>query len=265
MYKIIAWNVNSIRALIKKFDLNTFLQNEKPHIFCMSETKLSCPDIQTRELLKKSISGFRNRYYSTCTTKKGYSGTAIWSKKKPLNVIYGINSSDENIIIEGRVITLEFNDFFLIHVYTPNSGETLQRLNYRTNIWDVAFFTFAKKLQKEKPIIICGDLNCARYDIDIHSPKTNLKTAGFTIQERNSFNSYIEKLNLIDTFRELHPDEQKYTYWSYRTKARKNNRGWRIDYFLVSSSLMKFIKQSKIFTDVPGSDHCAISIKLKIS
>ena len=260
--KIIAWNVNSIRSMITKVDLNNFLKNQNPHIFCMSETKLSCPDLIDRQNFVKKFKGYKYRYYSTCTERKGYSGTAIWSKKKPKSIVYGIDDNSYNK--EGRVISLEFNDYILIHVYTPNSGQVLQRLNYRVKEWDVAFWNYVKKLQKTKSVIVCGDLNVARYEIDLHSPSTNLRSAGYTIEERNSFNSYVEKLKLIDTFRKLHPDEKDhYTYWSYMRKSRENNKGWRIDYFLISKNLESKLKKSYILKDQLGSDHAPIVLELK--
>ena len=262
-YKIIAWNVNSIRSMITKVDLNEFFKKENPHIFCMSETKLSCPDLIVRQNLVKKIKGFRHRYYSTSTARKGYSGTAIWSKKKPKSMKYGLDIGVHNK--EGRVITLEFDDFILVHVYTPNSGQVLQRLKYRVKEWDVAFWNYVEKLQKTKSVIVCGDLNVARSEIDLHSPKTNLRSAGFTIEERDSFNKYVEKLNLIDTFRDLHPDEKDhYTYWSYMRKSRDNNKGWRIDYFLISKILENKLKKYYILKDQIGSDHAPIVLELMI-
>ncbi len=260
--KIIAWNVNSIRSMVTKIDLNDFLKKENPHIFCMSETKLSCPDLVDRQNFVKMFKGYRHRFYSTSTARKGYSGTTIWSKKKPKSMKYGIDVNIHNK--EGRVITLEFDDFTLVHVYTPNSGQVLQRLNYRVKEWDFAFWNYVEKLQKNKPVIVCGDLNVARYEIDLHSPKTNLKSAGFTLEERNSFNSHVEKLKLIDTFRKLHPDEKDhYTYWSYMRKSRENNKGWRIDYFLISKELENKLKKSYILKDQLGSDHAPIVLELK--
>lgn len=259
--RIIAWNVNGIRALIKKIDLNNFLDKHKPHIFCMGETKLSCPDLIIKEKLKKIIKGYKYRYFSTCIAKKGYSGTAIWSKKKPINVSYGINIEEYDQ--EGRVITLEFANFFLVHVYTPNSGQVLQRLKYRVKEWDPKFWNYISKLESSKKVIVCGDVNCARYEIDIHSPKTNLKSAGFTIQERNSLNSIIKNLNFIDVYRHLYPNKVEYSYWSYMRKSRENNKGWRIDLFLISKKFLKQIKNSKIITDQIGSDHAPIILELK--
>lgn len=261
--KIIAWNINGIRSLTKNYDFNEYLTKNKPHIICMGETKLSCPDILIKKNLKKIIKGFRYRYFSTCIARKGYSGTAIWSKIKPINVLYGIyNKKHDN---EGRVITLEFDKYYLVHVYTPNSGQSLQRLDYRTKEWDPCFWNFIKKLQQKKPIIVCGDLNCARYEIDIHSPKTNLNSAGFTIQERNNLNKYIDKLKLIDTFRYLNPETRDaYTYWTYMRQARKKNKGWRIDYFLISKILLENLKSSKIQYNQLGSDHAPIELNLLI-
>ena len=261
-YKIVAWNVNSIRALVKKFDLNEFLEKNKVNIFCIGETKLSCPDIDVQKDMKNKIKGFRYRYYSTCTRKKGYSGTAIWSKKKPLNIIYGVGIDE--LDNEGRVITLEFDFFYLVHVYTPNSGEVLARLDYRVKTWDVEFRKFIKKLNTHKPSIVCGDLNCAYQDIDIHSPNTNKKSAGFTNEERQSFGKLLKDINLLDTFRYFNPDKVLYSYWNYRTKARSKNKGWRIDYFLVSDKLINKIKKSDILIDIMGSDHAPILLKISI-
>jgi len=259
-YNILAWNVNSIRALVKKIDLNDILKNV--NIFCIGETKLSCPDLVVQKNLKEKIKGFKYRYYSTCSRKKGYSGTAIWSKKKPLNVLYGLDI--EELDNEGRIITLEFDKFYLLHVYTPNSGEVLARLDYRVKKWDVAFRKFIKKLQEKKPIIICGDLNCANEDIDIHSPKTNKRSAGFTDEERKSFKIMLKENNLIDSFRHFNPEEIMYSYWSYRTRARLNNKGWRIDYFLLDVRLLNKIKKSLILDKIMGSDHCPIQLKFNI-
>ena len=261
-YKIIAWNINGIRSLVKNYDLNDYLKKENPTIFCMGETKLSCPDLIIQQQLQKLIKGFKYRIFSTCIARKGYSGTAIWSKRKPLNVINGIGIKKHDQ--ECRVITLEFKEFYLTHVYTPNSGQALQRLKYRTKEWDPAFWKFIGNLEKKKPVVVCGDLNCARYEIDIHSPKTNLRSAGFTIDERNSLNKIVEKMKLIDAFRYLNPDlKDAYTYWTYMRQARKKNKGWRIDLFLLSIKLEKNIKNSKIQYDQMGSDHAPIELEIK--
>ena len=260
--KILSWNVNSIRSLVKNIDLNYILDFNKIDIFCISETKLSHPDLFDIKKLDKDINKFKFRYYNTSTIRKGYSGTAIWSNIEPMNVYYGINKEEYDN--EGRVIICEFNDYYLINVYTPNSGQDLKRLNHRVNEWDNHFWKYMNKLQKKKNIIITGDLNVARYEIDIHSPKTNLKSAGFTIEERDSFNKYLKKLNLIDTFREINNDKIKYSYWSYMRNSRAKNNGWRIDYFLISIGLKNNLVTSDIFDNILGSDHAPIFIELKI-
>lgn len=259
-YNIVAWNVNSIRALTNKFNLNDFLKKNKVNIFCIGETKLSCPDTLVQKELKEKIKGFRYRYYHTSCAKKGYSGTAVWSKKKPIEVIYGLNELDN----EGRLITLEFEDFYLIHVYTPNSGEALARLKYRVDTWDNEFRLFIKKLNLKKQVIICGDLNCANEEKDIHSPNTNKRSAGFTDEERSSFKKLLKEVKLIDTFRYFNPDKILYSYWNYRTRAREKNKGWRIDYFLASDKIINKIKKSEILTDVMGSDHAPVLINIDI-
>ena len=259
--KIIAWNINGLRAMIKKNNLFDLIEKEKPNIICFGETKLSCPIDKTKEIVREKIKGYKYRYYSQCVVKKGYSGTAIFCKKKPLNVLFGIdNSKYDN---EGRVITLEFDKYYLIHVYTPNSGEALQRLDYRVKEWDLQFKKYLKKLQKNKKIIVAGDLNVANEDIDIHNPKTNKKSAGFTNEERESFKKILTELKLIDTFRHINPNKIKYSWWSYRRNSRDNNKGWRIDYFLVSQSLIKKVKISEILSNVLGSDHAPIKIILQ--
>ena len=263
MTKIIAWNVNGIRSIIKKKHLLDLIENEKPSVICFGETKLSCPSVDVEEDLKEKIPGYKYRYFDTCKSRGGYSGTAIFSKKKPLNVNYGIGIQE--LDMEGRVITLEFDNYFLIHVYTPNSGQALQRLKYRVDTWDPAFREYLKGLQKKKNIIVCGDLNVANEEIDIHSPKTNKKSAGFTDLERESFKKHLNDLGLIDTFRHLNKDEIKYSYWSYMNKAREKNKGWRIDYFLVSKKLLPNVKKSTILTEVMGSDHAPVKLKMKSS
>ena len=261
--KIIAWNVNGVRSLIKNHDMNDLLKKEKPTIFCMGETKLSCPDMLIKNQLKQLVKGYKYREYSTCKARKGYSGTAVWSKKKPLSVLQGLGIKKHDQ--EGRVITCEFDKFYLTHVYTPNSGQALQRLKYRTKEWDVDFWKFVAKLEKKKPVIVCGDLNVARYEIDLHSPKTNLRSAGFTIEERTSFNTKVEKLGMIDAFRHLNPDvKDVYSYWSYMRQSRKKNKGWRIDLFLASRKLEKNLKKSGVLTDQLGSDHAPITLELSL-
>ncbi len=262
--KIIAFNVNSLRNIIKKNHLFDMIENEDPTILCMSETKLSCPIIDTQKLMEEKVKGYKYRYYSTCSEKGGYAGTAIYSKKEPKNIFYGLNntSNDVNIDTEGRVITLEFKKFFLVHVYTPNSGIALQRLHFRTTVWDPAFKKWLLHLQKSKPLIVCGDLNVANDEIDLKNPKSNHKTAGFTDEERESFKKILNDVELIDTYRHKYPTKQEYSYWTYRMNARAKNVGWRIDYFLVSKNIINKVKKSKILTDVMGSDHAPIKLNI---
>jgi exodeoxyribonuclease-3 len=263
--KIIAFNVNSLRNIIKKNDLVNMIENEDPTILCMSETKLTCPIIDTQKIMEEKVKGYKYRYYSTCSEKGGYAGTAIFSKKEPKNIFYGLydkNYQDFNLDTEGRVITLEFKKFFLVHVYTPNSGIALQRLHYRTTVWDPAFKKWLLYLQKKKPIIVCGDLNVANEEIDLKNPKSNRKTAGFTDEERDSFKTLLEDVELIDTYRYKYPTKEEYSYWTYRMNARAKNVGWRIDYFLVSKNIINKVKKSKILTEVMGSDHAPIKLNI---
>ena len=223
--KIIAWNINGIKAHIKKDDLFNLIEKEKPHILCMGETKISCNTIQnTKDTLIDKIKGYKYRFWSPCLVKNGYSGTAIFSKRKPIDSIIGMKINDTEYDFEGRVITLEFKDYYLIHVYTPNSGQKLVRLDYRINTWDINFRKYCKLLQKKKPIIICGDLNVANEEIDIANSKGNKKNAGFTIEERDSFKKMLNKLNLIDTFRYLNKEDVKYSFWTYMMNARKKTK-----------------------------------------
>lgn len=260
--KIIAWNVNGIRAMIKKNYLSNLINKEDPDIFCLGETKISCPFNDVKDSLNKTIKNKYFSYWSPCKIKAGYSGTAIFTKKEPINVIYGLNISNKEYDDEGRVITCEFSKFYLIHVYTPNSGQVLARLDYRTNTWDIMFRKYINLLQKNKKVIVCGDLNVAHKDIDLKNPKNNLRTAGFTIEERTSFDNLLLKTDLIDTFRYLNKDTIKYSYWSYKYHAREKNAGWRIDYFLVDKKLIKKVINSDILNDIMGSDHAPIIMTL---
>jgi exodeoxyribonuclease-3 len=256
--KIIAWNVNGIRSLMKLDILYNLVTDEKPDIICFGETKISCPFIDVQNELKEKINGYKYRYWSPCKIRNGYSGTAIFSKKKPLDILYGLYDLDD----EGRVITLEFENYYLLHVYTPNSGQELARLPFRTKTWDTAFRKYISELQKKKPIIVTGDLNVAHTEIDLKNPKTNTKTAGFTKEERDSFDKLLNECELIDTFRFLNPDSIKYSYWSYRFNSRQKNAGWRIDYFLVSEKLIKNIKTSDILENIKGSDHAPVILNI---
>jgi exodeoxyribonuclease-3 len=260
--KIIAFNVNSLRNIIKKDHLFKLIEDENPTILCMSETKLTCPIIDTQKLMEEKVSGYKYRYYSTCSEKGGYAGTAIYSKKEPINVTYGLYNNNTSIDKEGRVITLEFKKFFLVHVYTPNSGIALNRLHYRTSVWDPVFKKWLIHLQKSKPLIVCGDLNVANEEIDLKNPKSNHKTAGFTDEERESFKEILNDVKLIDTYRYKYPTKQEYSYWTYRMNARAKNVGWRIDYFLVSENIINKVKKSKILTNVMGSDHAPIKLNI---
>ena len=256
--KIIAWNINGIRSLMKLDILYKLMKDENPDVICFGETKMSCPFVDVQDELKEKIKGYKYRFWSPCMTRNGYSGTAIFSKKKPIEVIYGIDDLDQ----EGRVITLEYEKFYLLHVYTPNSGEALARLNYRVKTWDVAFINYILKLQKSKPVVVCGDLNVAHKEIDLKNPKTNTKTAGYTLEERDSFDKLLKECDLVDTYRFLNPELIEYSYWSYRFNSRKKNTGWRIDYFLIQEKYIKNIKKSIILTEILGSDHAPIKLIL---
>jgi len=258
--KLLSWNVNGLRAVLKKGFLD-FLQQEQPDVLCLQETKIS-DDL---------VSGFEFKNYPhvywNCAAKKGYSSTAILSKTEPLSVQYGLGIEQHDN--EGRVITAEFNDYFLVTVYTPNSqnhdeNKRPRRLDYRTTEWDVDFLAFVKKLEKTKPVIFCGDLNVAHTKIDLANPKTNRKNAGFTDEERARFDAILEA-GFIDSFRHLYPDAtERYSWWSYRAAARQRNIGWRIDYFCVSESLRDRIAEVDILDQVMGSDHCPVLLELKL-
>ena len=256
---ILSWNVNGIRAVIKK-GFEAFLAETNHDIVCLQETKIS----------EDLVHGFQFENYPhliwNCAEKKGYSGTAIFSKQAPLSVKKGIGIEKHDK--EGRVISAEFEDFYLVTVYTPNAqghdeNRRPKRLDYRTKEWDVDFLNFILELEKSKPVIFCGDLNVAHKEIDLANPSTNRKNAGFTDEERQGFQSILDA-GYLDIFRELHPDTtDAYTWWSYRANARANNVGWRIDYFCVSEKLRAQIASTKNLTSVLGSDHCPITLSLK--
>jgi exodeoxyribonuclease-3 len=252
--KIVSWNVNGIRAIAKK-TFFTDLELLGPDILCLQETKAQ--DSQVAETLKP-LNGYH--IYSNSAERPGYSGTAVISKIKPLHVTLGINIKEHDT--EGRVLCLEFETYFLVNVYVPNSGSELKRLGYRQD-WDKAFLNYLKGLDKLKPVIICGDLNVAHKEIDLARPKENYnKTAGYMQEEIDGMDRFIGG-GLADTFRRLHPDEtERYTWWSYRTGARSKNIGWRIDYFLVSESFLPAVKNAFILEDVTGSDHCPVGIEI---
>lgn len=256
---ILSWNVNGIRAVIKK-GFEAFLAETNHDIVCLQETKIS----------EDLVHGFQFENYPhliwNCAEKKGYSGTAIFSKQAPLSVKKGIGIEKHDK--EGRVISAEFEDFYLVTVYTPNAqghdeNRRPKRLDYRTKEWDVDFLNFILELEKSKPVIFCGDLNVAHKEIDLANPSTNRKNAGFTDEERQGFQSILDA-GYLDIFRELHPDTtDAYTWWSYRANARANNVGWRIDYFCVSEKLRAQVDSTKNLTSVLGSDHCPITLSLK--
>lgn len=233
--------------MIKKMD---------PDVLCIQETKGQPEDVKTVLQLLPDYTA----YVNCATSRKGYSGTAILSKVKPLNVVYGIDQEDHDQ--EGRVITAAFEKFYLVNVYTPNSGRGLTRLSYRQS-WDAAFLAYLQSLEKLKPVVLCGDLNAAHQEIDIARPKQNYnKSAGFTEQEIEGFSNYLQH-GFIDTFRHKYPDEVKYTYWNYMFNARAKNVGWRIDYFLVSKALAGNVEEASIHNEYEGSDHCPVELVLK--
>jgi len=252
---LVSWNVNGIRAIIKKGFLES-VKELSPDIICLQETKAQLEDAQTALSLLTDYKSYIN--YSKA--RKGYSGTAILTKKEPVDVTYdlGIEEHDQ----EGRVVTAEFENFFLVDVYTPNSGSGLKRLDYRQT-WDEAFLDHMKALREKKPVIVCGDLNVAHEEIDIARAKENYnKSAGYTQAEIDGFERYLEE-GWVDTFRHFYPEEVKYTYWNQMFKARERNVGWRIDYFLVSEDLMSHVKDAKIYNEHMGSDHCPVALEVE--
>lgn len=249
--KILSWNVNGLRAVLKK-DFYKIIEEQNPDIVCLQEIKLSSP-----EQVKMEFEDY-DCYWNCATEKKGYSGTAIFSKIKPISITNNLNIEEHDK--EGRVITFELEDYYLITVYTPNVGRTLARMDYRQK-WDADFLTFIKKLEEKKPVIFCGDLNVAHKEIDLARPKQNKKNAGFTIEERTGFDNLLEA-GFVDTFRNFTEEAEHYTWWSYQSFARKNNVGWRIDYFIASSSLCPKIKSSVILPKIMGSDHCPVCLEI---
>ena len=250
--KCISWNVNGIRACVQK-GFYDFFKEIDADIFCLQETKMQAGQ------LDMDTPGYHQ--YFNYADKKGYSGTAVFSKKEPLNVTYGIGIDEHDH--EGRVITLEFEDFFFVTCYTPNSKQQLERLEYRMK-WEDDFLAYIKGLDKKKPVIFCGDLNVAHKEIDLKNPKTNHHNAGFTDEEREKM-SVILSSGYTDTFRFFYPDqEQIYSWWSYRFKAREKNAGWRIDYFITSQRLDEKLIDAKIHTEVLGSDHCPVELDIDL-
>ena len=248
--KFISWNVNGLRACVGK-EFEQQFKDLDADFFCLQETKMQAGQLDL------SFPGYES--YWNYADKKGYSGTAIYTKHKPLSVTYGIDIDEHDH--EGRVITLEMGDFYLVTVYTPNSQDGLRRLEYRMK-WEDDFQAYLHKLDEKKPVIVCGDMNVAHQEIDLKNPKTNHKNAGFTDEEREKMTQLLSN-GFIDTFRTLYPEQVTYSWWSYRFRAREKNTGWRIDYFLISERLKDRLEDAKIQTEIMGSDHCPVEIILK--
>ena len=249
--KLISWNVNGIRACLKKGFLD-FFKEANADIFCLQETKCQQGQVELE------IEGYTS--YWNSAEKKGYSGTAVFTKKKPLNVTYGIGKEEHDK--EGRIITLEFENFYLVTNYTPNAKRELERLDYRM-IWEDEIRKYLLNLNKTKPVIMCGDLNVAHEEIDLKNPKTNRGNAGFTDEEREKMTELLNA-GFTDSFRYLYPEKQEYSWWSYMGHAREKNIGWRIDYFITSRDIKKYIKEAKIYSEVLGSDHCPIGLEINL-
>lgn len=262
--KIVSWNVNGLRAILNKGTLQSFIERERPDILCLQETKAKQGQAEVDFAEYEEIWNSAER--------AGYSGTAIFTKQKPLAVRYGFPEEIEaregwqdafgDARTEGRVLMAEYADFYLINVYVPNEKDDLGRLKYREQIWDKALLDYMKQLDQEKPVIVCGDFNVAHEEIDLARPAQNEGHAGFTKEGRQGMTNYLSN-GFVDTWRMQHPDEQKYSWWSYRGGARQRNVGWRIDYFLASERLSDKIENTEIFDDVMGSDHCPIMLELR--
>lgn len=248
--KLISWNVNGLRAVVGK-NFREVFQSLDADFFCLQETKMQAGQLDLQ------FPGYRSWW--NFADKKGYSGTAIYSRMEPLAVTYGMGIDEHDH--EGRVITLEMDDFFLVCVYTPNSQDGLRRLDYRMR-WEDDFRAYLQGLDSRKPVVVCGDMNVAHKEIDLKNPKTNRQNAGFTDEERNQMTALLEA-GFADTFRHLHPTQEGiYSWWSYRFHAREKNTGWRIDYFLTSTRLLPRVREANILTDIMGSDHCPVELVL---
>ena len=254
--KLVSWNVNGLRAVVTK-GFENFFKEINADVFCVQETKMQ--EEQLDDNIRKIFDGYY--CYWNSAEKKGYSGTAVFSKIKPINVTYGIGIEEHDK--EGRVITVEYEKFYLVNCYTPNAKRELERLDYRM-IWEDEFRKYLLKLNETKPVVLCGDLNVAHEEIDLKNPKTNRGNAGFTDEERKKMTQLLSS-GFTDSFRYLYPDKAGvYSWWSYMFKAREKNAGWRIDYFIVSKSIEEKIKESYIFSEVMGSDHCPVGIDLEV-
>lgn len=251
--KLISWNVNGLRAVLKK-GFEDFFYDIDADIFCIQETKMQEGQIENFEL-----KGYKQ--YWNSAIKKGYSGTAIFTKVEPISASYGIGIEEHDQ--EGRVITLEFEKFYLVNIYVPNSKRELERLDYRM-IWEDEIRKYLCNLNKKKPVIMCGDLNVAHEEIDLKNPKTNRRNAGFTDEERNKMTELLSA-NFTDSFRYIYPEKIAYSWWSYMGNAREKDIGWRIDYFIVSSDIKEEIKDAYIFKDIYGSDHCPVGLDIEIN
>ncbi|XP_042394028.1 DNA-(apurinic or apyrimidinic site) endonuclease, chloroplastic-like isoform X1 [Zingiber officinale] len=260
--KMVSWNVNGLRALLKTDGCSVLQLAEKEDfdVLCLQETKMKENDVE--KIKDCLVEGYNNSFWTCSVSKLGYSGTAIISRIKPISVKYGLGILDHDG--EGRLVTVEFDTFYLICAYVPNSGDGLKRLNYRIEEWDPSLSKHMKELEQSKPVILTGDLNCAHQEMDIYDPAGNRRSAGFTKEERDSFEMNFLSRGFVDTFRKQHPNAVGYTYWGYRHGGRKTNKGWRLDYFLVSESISDMAYDSYICPDVPGSDHCPIGLILKL-
>ncbi|KAF0919696.1 hypothetical protein E2562_030944 [Oryza meyeriana var. granulata] len=260
--KILSWNVNGLKALLKSrgFSVHQLAQREAFDILCLQETKMQEKDV---EVIKEGLlEGYTHSFWTCSVSKLGYSGTAIISRVKPLSIKYGLGVPDHDT--EGRVVTVEFDDFYLLTAYVPNSGDGLRRLTYRVSEWDPSLGNYMKDLEKSKPVILTGDLNCAHQEIDIHDPAGNRRSAGFTNEERESFETNFLSKGFVDMFRKQHPNVVAYSYWGYRHNGRKTNKGWRLDYFLVSESIAERVHDSYILPDISASDHSPLGLILKL-
>lgn len=251
MIRLISWNVNGLRACVGKGFEDIFRELDAD-FFCLQETKMQAGQLDLQ------FDGYHS--FWNYADKKGYSGTAIYTRHEPLSVAYGIGIDEHDH--EGRVITLEMPQFYLVTVYTPNSQDELRRLDYRMQ-WERDFQDYLLRLNARKPVVVCGDMNVAHEEIDLKNPKTNRRNAGFTDEEREAMTRLLDS-GFVDTFRRLHPDEVTYSWWSYRFRAREKNTGWRIDYFLVSESLAAQVAEAKIHTQIMGSDHCPVEVDLDL-